>query len=208
MSIGKNARSKNSPKLAARVEQVEQAQEGERVVVRNSTSMPRTRSQTQLPEGPTYELNEEISFYLDIETTDTAPCNGVLLNRFEQPDSEMKSLHATPPMRYDEEDEDGKVELTPEEQAEPGFVGKTLTLEAVWVDMESRSKKPVAETRKTYNNERGFFTVKDVVEAVEDFERIDRPKSKWHGGIDCHHVRFEGLSGPRESGAYGIYWGS
>ena len=78
MSIGKNRqKSVRGFAQSRRVEQVEQAQEGERVVVRNSTSMPRTRSQTQLPEGPTYELNEEISFYLDIETTDTAPCNGV-----------------------------------------------------------------------------------------------------------------------------------
>ena len=47
----------------------------------------------------------------------------------------------------------------------------------------------------------------EVVEAVEDFERINRPKSKWFGGVDCNHIFFEGLW-RRKSGAYGISWGS
>ena len=205
MSIGKNARSKNSPKLAARVEQVEQAQEGERVVVRNSTSMPRTRSQTQLPEGPTHALQEKLSFILDIETTNTAPCMGMLVNRFEEEDSELKALHAGTLRRWDN-DAGEHFDLTPEELAEPGFVGKTLTLEAVWKDSESG--EIVGETRKTYKNERGFFTVKEVVEAVEDFERLDRPKTKWFGGINCHHIFWQGLFPNKKRDAVSISWGS
>ena len=110
-------------------------------------------------------------------------------------------------MRYDDTTEDGKVELTPEEQAEPGFVGKTLTLEAVWQDW--KTMEYVGETRKTYNNEKGFFTVKEIVDIVEDFEGIDRPKHReWFGQVDFHHFRFEGLCGPTKTGAYSIYWGS
>ena len=52
------------------------------------------------------------------------------------------------------------------------------------------------------------FTVSEVVKAVEKFERVDRPKSKWFGGIDCHHVFFEGLCPNAEKNAFCIRWGS
>ena len=164
--------------------------------------MSQSQSQTS-PEGPTAALKSMSRFALDIESTNTVPFNGVLLNRFEQPDSKIISIHAHL-ARYDR-DVDDYVDYTPEELAQPGFVGKTMTLESVWEDMDSG--EIVAETRKTYNNEKGFFTIKEVVEAVEDFERINRPKSKWFGGVDCNHIFFEGLW-RRKSGAYGISWGS
>ena len=146
--------------------------------VRNSTSMSQSQSQTP-SEGPTDALKIVTSFVLTIETTNS--------------NTEMKSLHVHL-ARYDD-DVDDYVDYTPEELAQPGFVGKTITLVC-------------AGTRKTYENEKGFFTVKEVVDFVEDFERISRPKSGPHGGIDCHHIFFEGLAGPQPGGYYTIIWGS
>lgn len=37
------------------------------------------------------------------------------------------------------------------------------------------------------------FTVADLLHAVVDFETKTRGHSKWFGGIDSHHVFFEGL---------------
>jgi hypothetical protein len=51
------------------------------------------------------------------------------------------------------------------------------------------------------------FTVKDIVVAVEQTERASRPSSKWFGGIDVHHVYFDGLE-LEEDGVWCICWGS
>ena len=51
------------------------------------------------------------------------------------------------------------------------------------------------------------FTVRDLIAAIEKTERETRPKGKWFGGIDVHHVFFEGLS-RGEDGTWSINWGS
>jgi hypothetical protein len=51
------------------------------------------------------------------------------------------------------------------------------------------------------------FTVRDLAEAVEVTERRVRPEAKWFGGIDVHHVFFEGIH-LDDSGAWAISWGS
>lgn len=48
-----------------------------------------------------------------------------------------------------------------------------------------------------------FFTLKDVISAVEETEKQTREHTEWFGGIDVHHVFFDGIS---EEGQ--IYWGS
>jgi len=51
-----------------------------------------------------------------------------------------------------------------------------------------------------------FFTVKDLLKAVELTELKTRHKTEWFGGINVHHVYFEGIG--CEDGAWLIYWGS
>jgi hypothetical protein len=51
------------------------------------------------------------------------------------------------------------------------------------------------------------FTVRDLAACVEETERRTRGSTEWLGGVDVHHVFFEGLS--RESdGSWAICWGS
>ena len=38
-----------------------------------------------------------------------------------------------------------------------------------------------------------FFTVEQLLEAVEETERQTRSESEWFGGVDVHHVFFEGI---------------
>jgi hypothetical protein len=52
-----------------------------------------------------------------------------------------------------------------------------------------------------------FFTVSDLLQAVEETERQTRSASEWFGGIDVHHVFFEGLM-PEKDGSWSIAWGS
>ena len=52
-----------------------------------------------------------------------------------------------------------------------------------------------------------FFTVQQLLQAVEETERQTRDQSEWLGGVDVHHCYFEGIS-LDDDGAWGIYWGS
>ena len=51
------------------------------------------------------------------------------------------------------------------------------------------------------------FTVRELLRAVEETERRARPRSQWFGGIDVHHVCFEGLY-LWDAGVWTILWGS
>ncbi len=153
--------------------------------------------------GPTPML-QSLNFVVHVETTNTAPQQGMLLNRFEEPDSEIVSLHAGPLERFDRALNE-LIELTRDEVNQPGFIGSELPLESIW---KTRDGRTVAETRRTFKTQKGFFTVSEVVKAVEKFERVDRPKSQWFGGIDCHHVFFEGLRPNAEKNAFCVCWGS
>jgi len=52
-----------------------------------------------------------------------------------------------------------------------------------------------------------FFTVDDMMAMVQRHELQTRGGSEWFGGIDCHHIYFEGLH-PKEDGTWEMYWGS
>ena len=51
------------------------------------------------------------------------------------------------------------------------------------------------------------FTVRDLIRAVEETERQTRGETVWLGGVDVHHIFFEGIH-PGEDGVWEIYWGS
>jgi hypothetical protein len=57
---------------------------------------------------------------------------------------------------------------------------------------------------KAPNNK--FFTVKDLLKAVELTEVKTRKNTNWFGGVDIHHIYFEGIY--CENGNRLIYWGS
>lgn len=62
-------------------------------------------------------------------------------------------------------------------------------------------------SRKTYHFPTNRVTIRQFVDAIVDFEKISRPKSEWFGGIDCHHIFYEGIY-PDANGTYSIFWGS
>ncbi|WP_405489232.1 hypothetical protein [Nocardia sp. NBC_00511] len=52
-----------------------------------------------------------------------------------------------------------------------------------------------------------WFTVRDLVAAVAETERRTRQQSEWFGGMDVHHIFFEGIEEDVD-GAWTVYWGS
>jgi hypothetical protein len=136
-------------------------------------------------------------------TTNMSPGRGFLL---EEPESGITSLYAGTLLHYDRFLND-HFELTDEEKARPGFIGRTLVLESIWRSCDGRHT--VDWTRHTYTNDAGFFTVAEVIAHIVEFERVDRPKSLLKGGgVDCHHVWFEGLRPNSNKDAFYIQWGS
>ena len=51
------------------------------------------------------------------------------------------------------------------------------------------------------------FRLRDLLSAIEETERRTRQNSEWFGGIDVHHVFFEGLERDAD-GVWQIGWGS
>jgi hypothetical protein len=51
------------------------------------------------------------------------------------------------------------------------------------------------------------FTVRDLLGAVEETERRTRSQTSWFGGVDVHHIFFEGVH-PEADGTWSIVWGS
>ncbi|MFQ6326940.1 hypothetical protein ACLMAL_12460 [Nocardia sp. CWNU-33] len=52
-----------------------------------------------------------------------------------------------------------------------------------------------------------WFTVRDLAAAIAETERSTRQQSQWFGGVDVHHIFFEGIH-ERDDGVWEIYWGS
>jgi hypothetical protein len=51
------------------------------------------------------------------------------------------------------------------------------------------------------------FTIRELASAVEETERRARGSTAWFGGVDVHHVFFEGMR-LEDSGTWSIHWGS
>ena len=163
----------------------------------------RTNATKVTKSGPTKECND-ICFTLNIRTTKTAPQRGMLLNRFEEPDSLIKKITHSEITRYNRRIQE-HIPLTDRELNAVGFVGKQFTLHNTW---KNDNDELVAETKLSFTSKKGYFTIKEVVQHIVKFEEVDRPKTCWFGGVDCHHIFYEGMHLNRDKAGYGISWGS
>jgi len=88
--------------------------------------------------------------------------------------------------------------------SEVAFVGEEMALYSEWLDVYNRL---AGTTTKRFRSESGAFTVKELMECIVEFEKEDRPKTLWGGGVDCHHIFYDGLRHTEGKG-YQILWGS
>ncbi|KAJ3038263.1 hypothetical protein HDV00_000860 [Rhizophlyctis rosea] len=63
------------------------------------------------------------------------------------------------------------------------------------------------ETMRLEAEDAKGFSVRELVQCVERWEQVDRVRSEWFGGVDCHHVFFEGVE-VDEEGIARVCWGS
>ena len=124
--------------------------------------------------------------------------NEQFLNKFVKPETELKSV-SIPNIRKFVDDE--IVDLTVDELSEVCYEGNEITL----VVEKSEFHEGFSKTFRSPNG----FTVRQMFDNVEDFEMKARPLSNWFGGIDAHHIFFEGFNKiDGTDNHYTICWGS
>ncbi|MFE3752893.1 hypothetical protein ACFXO9_01160 [Nocardia tengchongensis] len=133
-------------------------------------------------------LSGALSIELSEPTVDIA---ANLSNKRANSTAEIKALSFTPQVFQDNSFRD----LTADEL-------DRVVLESTVLNLQGEGE-PVAH--RAPNDK--WFTVRDLVAAIAETERRTRPQSQWFGGIDVHHVFFEGLD-QQEDGTWRIFWGS
>lgn len=146
---------------------------------------------------PELDFFNGLSGKLVIELTVPPERVGNLLNERATPEAGIVSLKLV--VEIFNSDTDERRALTTEELDSVAFRGASIRL---------RSEEGEAVNHDAPNGK--FFTVRQLLQAVEETERQTRAQSEWLGGIDVHHVYLEGLH-PDEDGeddVWEIYWGS
>ena len=157
-------------------------------------------------EHPELEFFNTISGELEIELSIPPRQIGNLMNMEADADAEILSVKLKPHL-YSEETDDIR-NLTLEELDSVAFRAPEIKL-----------RNPDAERVVTHQAPNGrYFTVRDLLAAVEETERQVRGDTEWFDGVDIQHVFFEGIYEPDEDdfdddeefqpGVFDIYWGS
>jgi hypothetical protein len=132
--------------------------------------------------------------YLDIELS--VPAQQVspqILNLQASPEAKMVGLNFTAQV-YDAAKGECRA-LTPEELDSVAFRGSEIRF------------RSGGRTVTHYAQNGTFFTVRQLLLAVEETERQTRSEMEWLGGVDVHHIIFEGIHEDSD-GAWFIWWGS
>ena len=145
---------------------------------------------------PELEFFNSVTGNLEIELTEPPEQIADLLNQRATPDARITSLSLKPEF-YDPETDDFRP-LTSAELESLAFEGKSIKL---------RSESGHVVEHQAPDGE--FFTVRQLLAAVEETERQTRDRSEWLGGVDVHHCFFEGIHPDEEDDdVWEIYWGS
>lgn len=143
---------------------------------------------------PELEFFNSLSGKLEIELTVPAEPVANLLNLRASPEARVARVELRAEI-FNPDTEDFRP-LTAEELETVAFRGSSIRL-------RSEGGEVVAHDAPNGS----FFTVRDLLRAVEETERRTRDRSEWLGGIDVHHVFFEGIH-PDGDDVWEICWGS
>lgn len=139
---------------------------------------------------------DDISFSLSIELDiPPTPMGGRLVNLAADKKAKLKEIKVDSVSRYCPDQEE-HVEFTDEQ------LNTLIIYEGEKIEFKHNN------TRKVYHFSNKKATIKQFVDAIVDFEKIARTSGDWFGGIDCHHIFYEGIDPAGENGVYHITWGS
>ncbi|MCC6128685.1 MAG: hypothetical protein IT186_02055 [Acidobacteria bacterium] len=131
---------------------------------------------------------------LRVELNESPQQIGGLLNLIAPPSARIVSVSFDVHV-FDPESEEGRP-LTDAELDTVVFTGSALDL---------RGEGDVTVTHHAPN---GYtFRIRDLIAAIEISERASRDSGDWLGGVDVHHIYFEGMD-RSPNGVWNVYWGS
>lgn len=148
-----------------------------------------------MPAHPELEFFNSLSGKLEIELSEPPQPIGNLLNERAAPDARVVRLTLTAEV-FNRDTEEFRP-LTPDELAGVAFRGPSIRLRGEDDDEGLAHAAPNGS----------YFTVAELLHAVEETERAARGRSEWFGGVDVHHVFFEGIE-PGDDDTWEICWGS
>ena len=143
---------------------------------------------------PELKFFNSLSGKLEIELSTPAEQVGDLLNQRATPDAQITRLELRAEV-FNRKTEEFRP-LTAEELDSVAFRGKSIQL---------RSEDGEVVSHDAPNGK--HFTVRELLRAVEETERQTRSQSEWLGGVDVHHVFFEGIHN-EDGDVWEIFWGS
>ena len=127
-----------------------------------------------------------VRFSIGIETSKPKKPIGDLLNHCEDSDATVVNISIGRVSCYVA---DEFRDMRDEEMNECAFVGQKITFLGA-----SKSVKKDDYVCMSFENDKGYFTVKELIPHIVAFETANRPYTKWFGGIDTHHVNFHYLT--------------
>ena len=126
--------------------------------------------------------------YIDINTYQ----QDNIANNFVEPGTEIKNIRLSEITVF--EDDDFRIATT-EELTSIEYPRNEITISS-----NGYSKTFISKTEKG-------FTVGELFYRILEVEKESRETTEWFGGIDAHHIFFEGLH-LNLDGSYSVFWGS
>lgn len=146
------------------------------------------------------DTRPELNFFrslngtLEIELTVPAELSARTYNRRASPEAQISNLRLNAAVFNPKTDEFR--DMTPDELDSVAFRGNRIRLRGLSGDVIPHDAPNEA-----------FFTVRELLHAVEETERRTRDRTEWFGGIDVQHCFFEGIY-LAPDGVWDIVWGS
>jgi hypothetical protein len=153
--------------------------------------------------GPGFKLFNNLSGTTHIETSEEAQQIGNLLNLKSSPTATLLSVTWEPTVYQPDNDDDPFRDLTVSERDLVVFDSPAITLGCSISDYCGDGETTEHQAPNGKN-----FTVRDMVKAVCENQQQTRGQTDWFGGIDVHHIYFEGLNQSEGSDVWTISWGS
>jgi len=150
-----------------------------------------------MKKGEGFSFFDGLGGTIEIETSEKPERIGTLLNLKSTPTSKLLSVKWEPHIYI----EDGVRKLTKEEWKLIVFDCPTIKLSCA-----TSNYCGDGETTEHQAPNKQYFTIRDMVQAICDNQKQTRGSTDWFGGIDVHHIFFEGIEMTEDIGI--ISWGS
>ena len=150
-----------------------------------------------------------LSFTLHIETDKEPKQFPGMLNQYCEKDTKVVKITVPHVFKYGEEDYDL---FADELEERDEFCDDLVELSDKELDVCAYKSKSIRLSCGEYFAPEGkdYFSIKDLLQAICENEETDRAREEnlWFGGIDCHHIFFEGMSLDCWGNYYHVSWGS